>query len=351
MIKIKKTYKFALYTSVLITALSAVLVIPIIENIGILKTLLFISGLFIISFLVIQYRAEKFIYKLIKKTYEEVSLLEKTKLHQEAVTTDIRTLTSDVKKFARQNKLKIETLQIRDEYRKEFMGNIAHELKTPLFTVQSYILTLIDGAVKDKNVRDKYLDRASKGVERLIYIVDDLDLITNLETGNLNLIKEKFDVITMIKDVFDLFEIKAQEKKINLVFDKPYSSPIQVKADKEKIRQVLTNLIVNSIKYGQENGTTEISVESLNNDKVIVRVTDNGKGIEAHHLPRLFERFYRVSKTGSRDEGGSGLGLSIVKHIIEAHNQKIYVESDYGVGSEFSFTLDVVKDIATGKKQ
>ncbi len=350
MIKIKKTYKFALYTSVLITALSAVIVIPIIENIGILKTLLFISGLFIISFLVIQYRAEKFIYKLIKKTYEEVSLLEKTKLHQEAVTTDIRTLTSDVKKFARQNKLKIETLQIRDEYRKEFMGNIAHELKTPLFTVQSYILTLIDGAVKDKNVRDKYLDRASKGVERLIYIVDDLDLITNLETGNLNLIKEKFDVITMIKDVFDLFEIKAQEKKINLVFDKPYSSPIQVKADKEKIRQVLTNLIVNSIKYGQENGTTEISVESLNNDKVIVRVTDNGKGIEAHHLPRLFERFYRVSKTGSRDEGGSGLGLSIVKHIIEAHNQKIYVESDYGVGSEFSFTLDVVKDSATRKK-
>lgn len=351
MIKIKKTYKFALYTSVLITALSAVIVIPIIENIGILKTLLFISGLFIISFLVIQYRAEKFIYKLIKKTYEEVSLLEKTKLHQEAVTTDIRTLTSDVKKFARQNKLKIETLQIRDEYRKEFMGNIAHELKTPLFTVQSYILTLIDGAVKDKNVRDKYLDRASKGVERLIYIVDDLDLITNLETGNLNLIKEKFDVITMIKDVFDLFEIKAQEKKINLVFDKPYNSPIQVKADKEKIRQVLTNLIVNSIKYGQENGTTEISVESLNNDKVIVRVTDNGKGIEAHHLPRLFERFYRVSKTGSRDEGGSGLGLSIVKHIIEAHNQKIYVESDYGVGSEFSFTLDVVKNNVTGKKQ
>jgi two-component system phosphate regulon sensor histidine kinase PhoR len=143
----------------------------------------------------------------------------------------------------------------------------------------------------------------------------------------------------MISDVFELFEIKAHAKGISLVFDKSYRKPIIVKADKEKIRQVVTNLIVNSIKYGQENGTTEISVEKLNREKVIVRVTDNGQGIEEEHLPRLFERFYRVNNSGSRDEGGSGLGLSIVKHIIEAHNQKIYVESEYGVGSEFSFTL------------
>ncbi|MGB0975280.1 MAG: sensor histidine kinase, partial [Flavobacteriaceae bacterium] len=259
-----------------------------------------------------------------------MSLLDKTVLHQEAVTTDIRTLTSDVKKVAANNKLKIETLQIRDEYRKEFMGNIAHELKTPLFTVQSYILTLIDGALEDENVRDKYLDRASKGVERLIYIVDDLDLITKLEIGNLSLSIEEFNIVKMIEDVFELFEIKAQAKGISLVFDKTYRTPIFVKADKEKIRQVVTNLIVNSIKYGQENGTTEISVERLNSDRVIVRVTDNGQGIQQEHLPRLFERFYRVSNSGSRDEGGSGLGLSIVKHIIEAHDQKIYVESEYG---------------------
>ena len=280
------------------------------------------------------------IHLQVKKTYKEVSLLDETSLHQEAVTTDITTLTSDVKKFARDNKLKIETLQIRDAYRKEFMGNIAHELKTPLFTVQSYISTLLDGAVEDDNVREKYLGRASKGVDRLIYIVDDLDLITKLEVGNLNLNISNFDIVEVVKDVFELFEIKAQENGVTLVFDKIYTTSVLVQGDKEKIRQVITNLIVNSIKYGQENGTTEVGVEQLSHDKIIVRITDNGVGIEKEHLPRLFERFYRVDSSGSRDKGGSGLGLSIVKHIIEAHNQKIYIESEYGVGSEFSFTLE-----------
>lgn len=340
MTKIKKTYTFAVYSALVITLIISVLVLSFFyKEISLFKAIGFIIMTFLCCLVVIQYRSEKFIYRLIKRTYEDVSLLDKTMLHQEAVTTDIRTLTSDVKKIAAKNKLKIETLQIRDEYRKEFMGNIAHELKTPLFTVQSYILTLMDGAVDDENVRDKYLDRASKGVERLIYIVDDLDLITKLEIGNLSLSKEEFDIVKMISDVFELFEIKAHAKGISLVFDKSYRKPIIVKADKEKIRQVVTNLIVNSIKYGQENGTTEISVEKLSRDKAIVRVTDNGQGIEEEHLPRLFERFYRVNNSGSRDEGGSGLGLSIVKHIIEAHNQKIYVESEYGVGSEFSFTL------------
>lgn len=344
MTKIKKTYKFALYSSLVIALLVALLLLAFFyADISLFKAIGFVVASFLCSLIIIQYRSEKFIYKLIKKTYEDVSLLDKTMLHQEAVTTDIRTLTSDVKKVAAQNKLKIETLQIRDEYRKEFMGNIAHELKTPLFTVQSYILTLMDGAVDDVNVRDKYLDRASKGVERLIYIVDDLDLITKLEIGNLSLSIEEFDVVKMIGDIFELFEIKAHAKGISLVFDKSYTKSIFVAADKEKIRQVITNLLVNSIKYGQENGTTEVSVEPLNKDKIIVRVTDNGQGIEQEHLPRLFERFYRVNNSGSRDEGGSGLGLSIVKHIIEAHDQKIYVESEYGLGSEFSFTLNAVQ--------
>ncbi|MDC3388211.1 ATP-binding protein [Flavobacteriaceae bacterium] len=303
----------------------------------------FIIACFTICLFVIQYRSEKYIYTLIKKTYEEVSLLDETNFHQEAVTTDIKTLTSDVKKFARENKLKIETLQIRDEYRKEFMGNISHELKTPLFTIQSYILTLLDGASEDPVIRDKYLNRASKGVDRLVYIVEDLDLITKIEVGNLSLKISEFDIIELIKEIFDLFEIKAQSNGIQLIFDKLYSKPILVRGDKEKIRQVATNLIVNSIKYGQNNGTTEISVEYLNNDKIAVRITDNGIGIEKENLPRLFERFYRVDNTGSRDKGGSGLGLAIVKHIIEAHNQKIYIESEYGVGSEFSFTLEAVK--------
>jgi two-component system phosphate regulon sensor histidine kinase PhoR len=342
--KISKTYRFALYSSLMITLLLGVLMVLFFYNeLTIFNALGFIVTCFITCLFVIQYRSEKYIYTLIKKTYEEVSLLDETNFHQEAVTTDIKTLTSDVKKFARENKLKIETLQIRDEYRKEFMGNIAHELKTPLFTIQSYILTLLDGASEDPNVRDKYLNRASKGVDRLIYIVDDLDLITKIEVGNLSLKISEFDVVELIKEIFDLFEIKAQSNGIQLIFDKLYSKPILVKGDKEKIRQVATNLIVNSIKYGQNNGTTEVGIEYLNEDKIAVRITDNGIGIEKENLSRLFERFYRVDNTGSRDKGGSGLGLAIVKHIIEAHNQKIYIESEYGVGSEFSFTLEAVK--------
>ncbi len=342
--KINKTYIFAVYSSLMITFFICFLLIIFFNNqLSLLNFLGFTVACFIICLFVIQYGSEKFIFSLIKKTYEEVSLLDKANFHQEAVTTDIKKLTIDVKKYARENKLKIETLQIRDEYRKEFMGNIAHELKTPLFTIQSYILTLIDGAVNDDKLRDKYLNRASKGVDRLMYIVDDLDLITKIEVGSLSLNTSSFDIIDLIKEVFDLFEIKAHKNGIHLIFDKIYNKPIFVKGDKEKIRQVATNLIVNSIKYGQSNGTTEVSVEQLNEEKIVVRITDNGIGIDSEHLPRLFERFYRVDNTGSRNKGGSGLGLSIVKHIIEAHNQKIYIESEYGVGSEFSFTLEASK--------
>jgi two-component system phosphate regulon sensor histidine kinase PhoR len=202
---------------------------------------------------------------------------------------------------------------------------------------------LLDGAMNDKNLREKYLERASKGVERLGYIIKDLDMITKLEVGDLSLNKEVFDIVELISNVFDMLEMKALKKRITLTFDTDYVNPILVNADKERIQQVLVNLIVNSIKYGREKGTTEISVENLIKNKVIVRVTDNGEGIEKTHLIRLFERFYRVDKSGSRKEGGSGLGLSIVKHIIEAHEEKIYVESEFGVGSEFSFTLEKAK--------
>jgi two-component system phosphate regulon sensor histidine kinase PhoR len=253
------------------------------------------------------------------------------------------TLTQEIDKFARDKKLEIETLKVREEYRKEFLGNVSHELKTPLFTVQGYILTLLDGAMDDERIRKKYLARASKGVERLIFIVKDLDMITKLEVGDLSLKIEEFDIIEVIHGVFDLLEMKAAKKKITLMFDMDYTKPIIVKADKERIQQVLTNLVVNSIKYGKDKGTTEVSVENLIKNKVIVRVTDNGEGISKVNLRRLFERFFRVDKSGSRREGGSGLGLSIVKHIIEAHDEKIYVESELGVGSEFSFTLEKLK--------
>jgi two-component system phosphate regulon sensor histidine kinase PhoR len=184
------------------------------------------------------------------------------------------------------------------------------------------------------------LERAEKGVERLIYIVEDLDMISKLETGDLNLELSKFNIIELVQNVFDMLEIRADKKNIILMFDRKYNRPIKVFADKEKIQQVLTNFVMNSIKYGKENGTTEVSIEDLVNNKIIVRIRDNGEGIEKPYIPRLFERFFRVDKSGARSEGGSGLGLSIVKHIIEAHGEKIYVESEFGKGSEFSFTLE-----------
>lgn len=344
--KIKKTYKFAfktsLYVTIFLTLLSSVF-LYILHSIDFLYLFAFAIFTYLISFIVIQHRVERFIYRRIKRIYDDLTLLESTTLRKQPITTDMATLTQEIDKFARDKKLEIETLKVREEYRKEFLGNVSHELKTPLFTVQGYLLTLLDGAIDDKNVREKYLVRANKGLERLIYIVKDLDMITKLEVGDLRLNIETFDIIELVKSVFDLLEMKAAKKKITLTFDLDYNSPIMVSADKERIQQVLTNFVVNSIKYGREKGTTEISVENLIKNKVIVRVTDNGEGISNENLTRLFERFFRVDKSGSRKEGGSGLGLSIVKHIIEAHDEKIYVESDLGVGSEFSFTLEKVK--------
>jgi two-component system phosphate regulon sensor histidine kinase PhoR len=252
-------------------------------------------------------------------------------------------LTREVKKFATDKKLEIEMLKVREKYRREFLGNVSHELKTPLFTVQGYLSTLLDGAMDDKNIRKKYLKRAEKGVERLIYIVEDLDMIAKLESGDLNLEIAEFDVLELIQNVFDLLEMKADKKKITLAFDKHHIQPVMVTGDKDKLQQLIENLIVNSIKYGKEGGLTEVSLINLTKRKVLIRITDNGEGIESQNLPRIFERFYRVDKSGARSEGGSGLGLAIVKHIIEAHKEKIYVESEFGVGSEFSFTLTKAK--------
>ncbi|MFS4454707.1 sensor histidine kinase [Maribacter sp. 2304DJ31-5] len=299
---------------------------------------------FLTTFIVLQIRIEKFVYRRIKKIYDDVALLESSSFATQPITTDMRTLTAEIEKFAQDKKIEIDTLKIREEYRKDFLGNVSHELKTPLFTVQGYLETLLGGAINDKKVRGKYLERANKAVDRLIYIVKDLDLITKLEVGDLNLKKGDFNIIELIQSVFDLLEMKAANKNIVLTFDIDYNDSILVFADMEKIQQVLTNLLVNSIKYGNDNGTTEVSVENLVKNKVIIRVTDNGEGIPEQHIPRLFERFYRVDQSGSRREGGSGLGLAIVKHVIEAHGEKIYVESSPDVGSEFSFTLEKSKD-------
>ncbi|WP_297762470.1 ATP-binding protein [uncultured Muriicola sp.] len=346
-IKLRKSYKFAFRSSLYISVALTVFILGVTYLADLWNYLpfmvLFALLIFGISFFIIQIRVEKFIYKRIKKIYDDVSLLESTSFASGPITTDMATLTSEIEKFAKDKRIEIDTLKIREEYRKDFLGNVSHELKTPLFTVQGYILTLLDGALEDKKVRKKYLQRANKGVERLIYIVKDLDLITKLEVGDLSLEESSFDVIELIQNVFELLEMKASKRNISLTFDMDYKTPVYVWADRDKIQQVITNLVVNSIKYGHTGGTTEVSVENLIKNKVIVRVTDNGEGIPESHIPRIFERFYRIDKSGSRKEGGSGLGLSIVKHIIEAHGEKIYVESVVEVGSEFSFTLEKSK--------
>lgn len=335
--------KYAFYIS--LTATAVLLLIFFFAGLRLYWILaLFFLILFAIAFLSLRARVENYVLRLIKNVYKEVSLLEGIRFTGNSVSNDLESLTSDIEKFARGKKIEIETLKIREEYRKDFLGNVAHEMKTPLFTIQGYILTLLDGAMEDKKIRKKYLERANKAVERLLYIVKDLDTITKLESGTQQVTKHPIDIIALIRSVFEMLEMKAEKKNISLIFDRPYLKEITVLADHEKIEQVLINLIENSIKYGHTNGTTEVSVEDLVKDKVIVRVTDNGDGISREHLPRLFERFYRVDKSGSRKEGGSGLGLSIVKHIVEAHGERIYVESEPDVGSEFSFTLQKIEN-------
>lgn len=345
-ISFKKTYKFAVISALYISLFATIFVMLLVTMVFqytpkriFLFGAVFLFFIYAFSFIVIQYRVERFIYRRVKKIYDDVSLLESSSFINQPITTDMETLTLEMKKYATGKKLEIEMLKVREEYRREFLGNVSHELKTPLFTVQGYISTLLDGAMEDKVIRKKYLKRAEKGVERLIYIVEDLDMITKLEVGDLNLEFSEFDVVELIQNTFDLLEMKADEKKITLAFENRLIQPIFVKGDKDRLQQVIENLIINSIKYGKEKGLTELSVINLTKRKVLIRVTDDGGGIEKQYLPRVFERFFRIDKSGSRDVGGSGLGLAIVKHIIEAHKEKIYVESEFGIGSEFSFTL------------
>jgi two-component system phosphate regulon sensor histidine kinase PhoR len=345
--KIKKTYSYALLSSLYLSLLAFIVALIsyffFFESLGIGTVIIFGIIFFSVSFFIIQYRTEYFIYRRMKNIYEEVTILDVDDLKRDSVTTDIEILSKSVQDFVEGKRLEIQSLTERDSFRKDFLGNVAHELKTPLFTVQGYILTLLEGAVNDKEIRTKYLERANKGVERLVAVIKDLDMIAKLETDGEKMNIKVFNILELIQNVIDLFEMKAKKRNISLQFDKPYEFPVFVKGDVEKIEQVLINLIVNSIKYGKPNGSTIIGVESYSNNKFIVKVSDNGEGIKQEHLSRLFERFYRVDQSRSREQGGSGLGLSIVKHIIEAHNETILLKSIYEEGSEFSFTLEKAK--------
>lgn len=301
-----------------------------------------ITIFFVFCFVFLNIRFERVILNKVEKLYDDLSpsgVFPSTSVIQ----TDLEEVKKSLLKFADDKKIEIEKLKDQEKYRREFIGNIAHELKTPLFTVQGYILTLLEREINDEELKKKYLKRTSKGLDRLVHIVRDLDLITAFESGVKSIEKSKFDLMELVKNVIDLFEMQLKKNSVSLSVDGDDSLTFFVKADKERIQQVLTNLIINSLKYSVEKGSIEISINKLNKNKLIVDVTDNGEGIEEKHLPRIFERFYRIDKTRNRKLGGSGLGLAIVKHIIQAHDERVFVESKFGVGSKFSFTLEIAK--------
>ena len=251
---------------------------------------------------------------------------------------DFEGLSEQISSLSTVKSKEIDLLTERENYRREFLGNVSHELKTPLFSIQGYLLTLIEGGVEDENIRDKYLNRINKSVERLTYIVKDLDLISELESGNLKLEQKPFNIVALTGEVFDLLEIKAANNEVKLEIENPVDIPVRVIGDIERIEQVLTNLIVNAINHSSPQSTVTVSFQNLGS-KVRTTVKDTGAGIKPEHIQRIFERFYRVDKSRSRNHGGSGLGLSIVKHILEAHGEKVQVKSVYKEGTEFSFFL------------
>ena len=291
------------------------------------STVVYVIGAFFVKF---------FLYNSVRVISDEIfqSDVDPT------VTTNMEDLLRKIRQYDDDQKSEISEMKKQETFRREFIGNLAHELKTPLFTSESYILTLLDGAIDDDEVNKKYLKIAGKAIHRLNLIVKDLDLITKIESGESEIQRTDFDIINLAQNALEMLEITASKKNIKLLLEFNDKLPLRVNADNEKIQQVLTNLVENSIKYGKENGTTELVIQELTENKIIVRVTDNGLGIEEKHFNRLFERFYRVDQSGSRKGGGSGLGLAIVKHIMDAHDEKIYIESEFGVGSEFSFTLE-----------
>tara|TARA_B110000008_G_scaffold242481_1_gene250888 strand:- start:1981 stop:2967 length:987 start_codon:yes stop_codon:yes gene_type:complete len=282
-----------------------------------------------------------FSYSLIKKYIQKrIEVLYRTIQNQKLDTAnsfDLDTSEEDVKKWLRERQAEMEHLKDTVKFRREFLGNVSHELKTPIFNIQGYILTLLEGALEDEEINRKYLLRTQKSVERMISIVEDLESISHLETNVEKIKFEEFDIVSTCASVIDSLEDKAKKNTISLVFDKEYKS-ILVSADEQKINQVVTNLLVNSIKYGNEGGLTKVRFFDMD-DAVLVEVSDDGIGIEELHLARLCERFYRVDGSRSREKGGTGLGLSIVKHIIESHKQTLNIRSTVGVGSTFSFTL------------
>ncbi|NQD71271.1 sensor histidine kinase [Sphingobacterium shayense] len=297
-----------------------------------------------LSFVALLNLFEKFVYKRIRNVYKLIHNLKLGKELRNALGDQINDdpladAEREVRDWAKQKASEISKLKEQAQFRKEFLSNISHEFKTPLFATQGYIETLQDGVIdEDPEIAKSFLEKASRNLDRLSYLIQDLEEISKLETGIISLTMERFDIVSLIKECIEDLEGKAKTNNIELKFKGKANHPVYVKADRKRIQQVLTNLIVNSIKYGKKNGKTSISVFTLL-DQILVEVTDNGHGIDEKTLPRVFERFYRADKSRSRDIGGAGLGLAIVKHIIEAHEQNVHARSTEGLGTTFGFTL------------
>lgn len=328
-----------------IVAAALVLILLIVHFFHPIPVIAFISIVLfgsLATFAAFYYLFREFIYNRLRILYRSIrkgKLVPDEKLYINMSKDIIGKAETESQQWSDQRKSEITQLQEQDKFRREFIGNLAHELKTPVFSIQGYVLTLLEGGLEDEKVNRMFLERASKAIDRMTNILNDLDELTKLEVNDLKMDLRPFDLKELAKEVMDSLELRSQEKHIKLRFAKDYNKEIMVRADRGKIAQVLTNLISNSISYGNENGETQIRFYEVD-DLVSIEISDNGPGIEPHELPRLFERFYRVEKSRNRNEGGSGLGLSIVKHILDSHNQTISVRSTIGVGSTFTFSLD-----------
>ncbi|HNV81305.1 MAG: ATP-binding protein [Tenuifilaceae bacterium] len=300
---------------------------------------------FVAVYSVTLYLLNRFIFEKINPIYKTIHSLNlpfkqfKKQLNSRDFVSEIY---RDVQYWAEEKSQEIDRLKEMENYRKEFLGNVSHELKTPIFNIQGYVLTLLDGALNEPEINRQYLEKTEKSINRLISIVEDLESISKLETKTLNLNFEKFNIVRLVDEIFETQEIRANKRGIKLLFDKEYDRALQVYADRKRIFQALSNLIVNSIVYGKEGGKTVVSFLDLD-ENVLIEVRDNGIGIARKDIPRIFERFYRADKSRSREQGGTGLGLAIVKHIIEAHQQTISVRSTPNEGTSFIFTLKKYK--------
>ena len=302
------------------------------------------SVIFILAYSIFLLTLEKFIYskiRLIYKSIHSVKVGKKEQPYLHSANSLIDHVQEDVENWESEKQLEIEQLKRMEQYRRDFIGNVSHELKTPLFNIQGYVSTLLDGGLEDPSVNREYLKRTEKSIERLVKILEDLDEISQLETGQLKLKITRFDIAALTREVAELLEMKAHKHDVVIAINDP-GKPIQVEADKDKIRQVITNIIDNSIRYGnRENGRTKITFFDMD-ENILTEITDNGIGIEPADLTRVFERFYRTSRGRVATKKGKGLGLAIVKHIMESHKQTINVRSTTGVGTTFGFTLKKV---------